>query len=135
MMEGWAIWVVIGLLGLGAELVLPGAYLVWVGVAALGTGLLVAVVDPGLPATLVVFVALLAAGIALGLKRFRQHTTRQTPNTPTSGLVGRHGVWLGASRVRVGDSDWPARLEGEAEPGQAVRVLAVEGMTLLVKAD
>ncbi|MCQ4162322.1 NfeD family protein [Roseomonas sp. GC11] len=131
----WSLWMVLGLLGLGAELVVPGVFLVWAGAAALGTGLLVAAVEPSLPAALVVFVGLLAAGIAVSLKAMRPAVTRRGLNTPASGLVGRHGVWLGAGRARVGDSDWPARLEGRADPGQDVRVLAVEGMTLLVRPD
>ncbi|RYI87937.1 MAG: hypothetical protein EON47_22095 [Acetobacteraceae bacterium] len=40
----------VGLLLLVAELALPGIYLLWVGIAAIGTGLLQLVAVPGRPA-------------------------------------------------------------------------------------
>jgi membrane protein implicated in regulation of membrane protease activity len=36
--------------------------------------------------------------------------------------------------VRVGDSDWPARLVGTPPADRKLRVVAVEGTTLLVEA-
>ena len=36
-MDAWAIWIGLGLLAMGAELLLPGAFLVWIGAAAVGT--------------------------------------------------------------------------------------------------
>ncbi|WP_376094923.1 NfeD family protein [Roseomonas sp. CCTCC AB2023176] len=139
-MDRWLIWVLAGLVLLGAELLLPGVFLLWAGFAALGTGLVVLGLDPGFPLTVGAFVLLLAGGIAVAL-RLRQHggRGRHGLNTPESGLVGRDGVvqaWDGPGvRVRVGDSDWAARHDGAVAltPGETVRVEAVEGTTLRVR--
>ncbi|MFC3125360.1 NfeD family protein [Pseudoroseomonas globiformis] len=130
----WAIWTGLGLLLMAAETLLPGAFLIWVGAAALGTGLTLAVLPLGFTATALLFIALLAAGVALSLRVFRPRAKAGTLNTPGSGLIGRHGTLLENGRVRVGDSDWPARGAGEAAPGTTVEVVAVEGTTLVVRA-
>ncbi|MCR0984235.1 NfeD family protein [Roseomonas populi] len=132
------IWLLAGLLLLGAEMILPGAFLLWAGIAAVGTGLLGLAVEPGFPLSVVVFAVLLAAGIALALRR-RRVGGASGLNTPESGLVGRDGVVLPSAgpglRVRVGDSDWAARAEGAVPAaGAVVRVEAVEGTVLRVKA-
>ncbi len=139
-MEPWALWIGLGLLAMSAELLLPGAFLIWIGAAATGTGLLLLVADPGFIATLLIFVALLALGIGLSLRVFRRRGGSgggTTLNTPSSGLVGRVGVLLTVEgldgRARIGDSDWPVRLAAALEPGARVEVVAVQGMTLLVR--
>ena len=134
------IWILAGLVLLGAELLLPGVFLLWGGMAAVGTGLVVLALAPGFAATVVVFVALLAGGIALALRRRRRAGgAADVLNTPESGLVGREGVvqaWAGPGvRVRVGDSDWPARHDGGVTltAGETVRVEAVDGTVLRVR--
>ncbi|MFZ6762672.1 NfeD family protein [Pseudoroseomonas sp. WGS1072] len=72
-------------------------------------------------------------GGVLGLCVFRPVCRGGALNTPGSGLIGRTGILLENGRVRVGDSDWPSRGAGEAAAGTAVEVVAVEGMTLLVR--
>lgn len=135
-MEPWLIWVLAGLLLLGAELLLPGAFLLWAGMAAIGTGLVEWAAAPGFQGSVVVFAVLLACGVALAL-RHRRGLAPAVLNTPESGLVGREGVVLSFAgpglRVRVGDSDWPARGDDLAA-GMAVRVEAVDGTVLRVRA-
>ena len=46
-MEPGLVWILAGLLLLLAELVLPGVFLLWVGLAAIGTGVLLLVATPG----------------------------------------------------------------------------------------
>ena len=136
-MDIWLIWVLAGLLLLGAELVLPGIFLLWAGLAAIGTGLAWLALAPGFPASVVIFVALMAAGVALGLRRRGQGSALL--NTPEAGLAGREGRVLSADatglRVRIGDSDWSARAVAGTRPaeGAAVRVEAVEGTVLVVR--
>lgn len=143
-MDPGLIWVLAGLLLLGAELFLPGVQLIWVGLAAIGTGLYVLAGDPGFLDQIVVFLVLLAAGIAAALRLRGERLPRPRINTPDSGLVGRSGTLLaadpaagGAPRVRIGDSDWPARLprDAAARPGTRVRVEGVDGTTLVVRPD
>lgn len=131
-MAGWSFWVAGGLLLMAAELLLPGVFLVWVGAAALGTGLVLAFWPLGFAATALLFVLLLALGITAGLRAFRPRLP-QGLNTPGAGLIGRSGTWLGNGRARIGDSEWPARGEGGLTPGAAVEVVGVEGTVLAVR--
>ncbi|HEY8611778.1 MAG TPA: NfeD family protein [Roseomonas sp.] len=137
-MEPWLIWILVGLVLLGAELAIPGAFLVWAGLAAIGTGLVWLVAAPGFPLSVVLFVGLMAAGVAAGLRHRRAKGPPEV-NTPESGLVGREGMVIASAgpglRVRVGDGDWPARAAHGAalQPGETVRVEGVEGMVLRVR--
>ena len=134
------IWILLGLVALGAELALPGVYLLWVGLAAIGTGLVLLVAAPGLPIAVAIFLALLAAGILASL-RFRSRTPLgRRANAPEAGLAGREAEVLSAEggrlRVRLGDSDWSARVPRGVEPpalGSRVKVEAVDGTVLIVR--
>lgn len=138
-MEPGLIWILAGLLLLGAELALPGIFLLWVGLAAIGTGLVVLATVPPFWAVAATFLVLLACFIALALRLRRRHPVARI-NTPEAGLVGRSGMLLpmegGELRVRIGDSDWPARLPRDMRVPDApmrVRVEAVDGTRLLVR--
>jgi membrane protein implicated in regulation of membrane protease activity len=135
------IWILAGLSLLGAEMLLPGVYLLWIGLAAVGTGLVVLAAAPGFGVSVAVFLALLALGILASLRFGRRGTARRV-NTPEAGLAGRQAVVIAADgaglRVRLGDSDWAARLpRGVAAPapGSPVRVEAVDGTVLIVRPD
>jgi hypothetical protein len=139
-MEPGLIWILAGLALLGAEMLLPGVYLLWTGMAAVGTGLLLLVAAPGFGATVAVFLALLATGVGLSLFLRGRGLARSRVNTPEAGLVGRTATVIPAEhdalRVRLGDSDWPARMPpgiAPPTPGTTVRVEAVEGMVLVVR--
>jgi membrane protein implicated in regulation of membrane protease activity len=138
-MDPGLIWILAGLGLLGAEMLVPGAYLLWIGLAAVGTGLLLLVAAPGFGTSVAVFVMLTAAGILVALRLKRRGGAARRVNAPEAGLAGRQASVIaveGASlRVRLGDSDWPARLPHGAampEPGALVRVEAVDGVVLVV---
>lgn len=140
-MEPGLIWILSGLVLLVAELVLPGVFLLWIGLAAIGTGALLLVATPGFGAAVLVFLSLLAGGIWVGLQR-RSRRPQSALNTPGSGLIGRTGTLLPAEgpglRVRLGDSDWPARLPRDQRVPEGpvpVRVEGVDGNTLLVRPE
>jgi hypothetical protein len=131
-------WVGAGLLLLVAELVVPGVYLMWVGLAAVGTGGAAALGLPGFGPQVSCFTLLSALSIAIAL-RLRRPPVRQI-NTPESGLVGRtvHALAFEGreGRVRLGDSDWPAQLpRGTAPPvpEARLRVVGVKGVVLMVQ--
>lgn len=134
-------WILGGLLLLGAEMLLPGIFLLWIGLAAIGTGLyLLAATAAGFADAVVVFLVLLAAGLFAALRLRGDRLPRPRVNTPDSGLVGRTGLILTAAagpelRVRVGDSDWLALPAGGAvlREGEAVRVVGVRGTALVVE--
>jgi hypothetical protein len=135
------IWILAGLALLGAEMLLPGVYLLWIGLAAVGTGLLVLAAAPGFAVAVLAFLAFLTAGVLASL-RFGRRAGAHHVNAPEAGLAGRHATVIAADgavlRVRLGDSDWPARLpRGVAPPapGSAVRVEAVDGTVLIVRPD
>jgi len=136
-LQNWIIWVLAGLVLLIAELLLPGVFLMWIGLACLGVGLAALALPLGFDAQVVVFVVLAAITLTIGL-RLRRRPPRV--NTATSGLAGRSAVALDfhgrEGRVRVGDSDWAARLPSdvaEPDPGARLRVEGVDGTVLIVR--
>jgi membrane protein implicated in regulation of membrane protease activity len=135
------IWCLAGFVLLGLELAAPGAFMMWIGLASLGVGLLTLFVAPEFPWQVAAFAAFCALSLALGLS-FRRRPNAQTVNTPQSGLVGRTAQCLhfvGAEgRVRLGGTDWPARLtEGASLPASAdpLVVVDVAGTVLVVQAQ
>jgi len=136
------IWILLGLALLGAELFAPGVFLMWIGLAAVGTGILLLTSDAGFAAATVTFLLLLGLGIAAALHLRRRGGPAHRVNMPEAGLAGRHAVVMAADgpglRVRLGDSDWSARVpRGVAlpEPGTQVRVEAVDGTVLVVRPE
>ena len=140
-MEPGLIWILAGLVLLAAELALPGAFLLWVGLASIGAGLALLLV-PGFEVAVVVFLAVLGGGIWLALRLRHRPRGRSQLNRPESGLVGRSGTLLPLEgpglRVRIGDSDWPARLPRDLRVPEGpvrVRVEGVDGTTLVVRPE
>lgn len=134
MLPAWALWIAGGLLLLAAEMLLPGVFLVWVGLAAVAAGLAVMTMELGFASAVALFLAALALGVGIAMTRRR---AAPRVNAPDTGLVGRVGLLLSdepaGARMRLGDSDWPARLLEPAAPGAAVVVTGVDGTTLLVR--
>ncbi|MCW3476797.1 NfeD family protein [Limobrevibacterium gyesilva] len=131
-------WLAAGLALLVIEVVAPGVYMMWLGLAALGTGGVMLLVAPGFGWQVAVFAAFAAASIGVAL-RLRRATRTSRLNTAESGLVGRSARALSfqgrEGRVRVGDSDWTARLAAGApvpETGAVLRVVGVDGTVLVV---
>lgn len=131
-------WIAAGLGLLVAEVLAPGVFLMWLGIAAIGTGVVLMLTGWGLGALSFVYAVLAISGIliAVRLRRVRVHAG---VNTRDAGLVGRraHALRFEGSegRVRLGDSDWPARVASGMPtpgPGDILEVAAVDGMTLLV---
>ena len=132
----WA-WLVLGLALVGLEVLAPGVFLIWLGIAALLTGL----VDMGfgLPwqGALILFAALSAASVLAGRRLTRARGASPDLNRRGENLVGRlftldGPVAGGEGRVRVGDSVW--RVIGPDLPaGASVRVTRLDGATLVVE--
>ncbi len=132
-------WIAAGLALLVAEVLAPGVFLMWLGLAAIGTGLVELATAIAFGAQTIVYTVFAVAGIAVAL-RLRKAKVQTTVNTAETGLVGRtaHALAFEGSegRVRLGDSDWPARMaSATAEPasGERLEVTAVDGMTLVVR--
>ena len=136
----WA-WLTIGVLLCAAEIVAPGFFLVWLGVAAIATGVLAFLLPVGVPMQLGIFAVL--AFIALyGARRW----LKANPIESTDPLLNQRGGRLvgevltlvtaienGRGRAKVGDGEWPVRGPDAAE-GTKVRVVSADGGVLVVEA-
>lgn len=136
-MDDALIWILVGVVLIALEALILGVYLLWIGLALVGSGLVAWAFGVSFAVKVAIFLALLAAGVALALRLRRAQKTEARLNVPEAGLVGRIGTLVAAeparTRVRVGDTEWAARLAGEARPGDAVRVEGVDGTTLVVR--
>lgn len=135
------LWLVGGLVLLVAEVMIPGVFLFWLGLAALGTGVLTQLANPPFAAEVLAFGVLAALAIAGALQlRHRDSKRARTINTAESGLVGRTAQALTfhgrEGRVRLGDSDWSARAPTDVpppQPGALLEVVGVSGTVLIVR--
>jgi membrane protein implicated in regulation of membrane protease activity len=139
-MSDWIIWVGAGLVLLMLEIHTPGAFMMWLGLAACGTGLIVLVSGIGFELQVITVAVLAAISLAVGL-RFR-HPRPPRLNTQQAGLAGRSATALTFQgrdgRVRIGDSDWAARVPpdvAEPEAGSRLRVEGVDGTVLIVRPE
>jgi membrane protein implicated in regulation of membrane protease activity len=135
---GW-IWGVAGLALLAAETVLPGFYLLWVGLAALVVCGAVFGLDLSLTSQLVLFaISAIATCVAGWFVYHRGPAHGSDINDGTTQMVGSTGEVLEPGtgdqlRVKVRDSVWLA--EGPALPaGTRVRVVSQHGTALKVTA-
>ncbi len=134
------IWFAIGLALAALELVVPGVYLIWLAVAAILTGVLTFVFDPGLTLQVVNFV-FLSLIIAYSAKRW----LRDRPIVSSDPLMNNRGARMvgetamvvqaidgGEGRVKIGDSEWIAR-GPDSVVGTRVEITAVKGPILTVE--
>jgi hypothetical protein len=135
----WIIWVAAGLGLLILEMLLPGVFMMWLGLAACGAGLLTLAFEFGFSGQVVSFGILAAITLSIGLRVRRPGTIMRTER---AGLIGRPAtalVFQGRDgRVRLGDTDWPARVPPEIappDPGARLRVAQVDGTILIVRPD
>jgi membrane protein implicated in regulation of membrane protease activity len=138
--QGWW-WLIGGVLLLIAEVLAPGFFLLFIGVAAIVTGLFVLLFDFGLAPALALFAIYTALAVYLGRKVYANRPVPASAphlNDRAAQLIGRGAVAVGTidrhgGRVRLGDSEWSAR-GGPAQPGERVEVIGVEGNCLIVEA-
>jgi inner membrane protein len=135
-------WVTVGIVLVGLEMVIPGTFMVWLGLAAIFTGLAMWGLGLSWQAAMLLY-AVLAIVLAYVGRMFVGARAQETaPDLPHLGrrgqaLVGRTftldaPIEHGEGRIRVDDSSW--RVVGpDAPKGAAVRVVGVEGATLRVE--
>ena len=133
-------WLSLGLVLGVAEMVAPGFFLMWLGLAALIVGIL----DYFLPITLAYQVAMFAILSVLTVfagKKFLQSNPIETEdamlNDRGARLTGEivtvvESITNGNGRVKVGDSVWSAR-GADADVGARVIVTGADGAVLLVE--
>lgn len=132
------LWLVAGVLLGAAEALAPGVFLIWLGIAAIGTGLVGFLLPLTFEWSLLVFCAFSALSVLAGRRFYgSREVTSDRPflNRRAEALIGRvfvlhEAIEHGMGRARVDDSIW--RVAGPDLPaGSRVRVVAVEGAVLL----
>ncbi len=135
-------WLALGLVLMAAETIVPGAFLLWFGIAALVMGAIVWL----LPDLHGLAQALLFGGLAIAAVQVYRAYFRQREPAGDQPLLNRRGEQLvgrvfvletaienGYGKIKVGDALWTVR--GDALPaGARVQVLALDGMDLKVRA-
>lgn len=141
-MSAAELWIIAGLLGCAAEMAAPGVFLLPIGLAAMGAGLLTMAAGWAGAGQVAAFLALTAALVGTAVLRMRRRPARADRlNAPAAGLAGRTCRALafeaGEGRVSLGDGTWSARItDGAApEPGAVLYVVGLDGTTLLVAAE
>ena len=134
-------WIIAGLVLLALELVVPGGYLLWLGIAGVLTGLLVLFQPLDWPVQWLIFGTLSLVSILLWVRFSRNRaakTDRPLLNQRAEQLVGRHAVLDkpiegGFGRLALGDSIW--RISGPDLPaGQKIKIVGADGAVLRVEA-
>jgi inner membrane protein len=142
MQSNW-FWWALALALFALEALLPGAFMLWLGFAAIASGLVhLLFPDLGMVVQWVLFGVFSLAAVGLG-QRWR---ATRPPKESDQPLLNRRAAQLvdrvypletaisnGRGRVKIGDAFWT--VEGDDAPaGARVRVIAVDGMTLRVRA-
>jgi membrane protein implicated in regulation of membrane protease activity len=138
------LWWIAALLLLGGEVLLPGYFMLWIGLAAAVMGVVLLVL-PGLTALAqaVIFVVLAFASCFLYWKWVRPRLNRipagnERLNRRGEQLIGQRyslcePIVQGRGKARVGDGMW--LVTGPDLPlGATVEVIGIDGTTLRVKA-
>ena len=136
---GW-IWAIAGVILLIAEIIAPGFFLVFVGAAAIATGLFTLLFDLGTAPQLALFAIYAVLAVMIGKRWYGEPhggDQRHTINEPAMRLVGKTVTAVTevddhSGRVRVGDGEWNAR-GGPANAGDRLTVVNVEGNCLIVE--
>ncbi len=137
-------WAAVALLLFAVETLAPGAFMLWLGLAAVAVFLGVLLI-PGVPllAQVAAFIVLSFVSIQVYRTWFRGRGRERESDQPmlnrrAQQLVGRvvaleHGIVQGRGRVQIADAYWDVS-GPELPAGMQVRIVGVNGMTLQVQA-
>ena len=138
---GW-LWLIGGVVLLIAEIIAPGFFLLFIGAAAMATGVFTILFDLGAAPQLALFALYAVIALMFGRKVYANRDVNSSDpllNDRSARLVGKVVTVVNAvddhdGRVRVGDSEWSAR-GGPAAAGERVRGTGVDGNCLLVEPE
>lgn len=138
----WIWWILAAVLMM-LEIFAPGAFMIWIGLAAGLTGIF-ALLLPGAGIGFeLLFFAVFSVALAVMGRRYVQGRQKATdhPNLNVRGAqyVGRSVVVIqeiknGKGKVKVGDTEWIAT-GSDAKVGETVKIIGVEGTALQVKQE
>ena len=136
-------WLIFGLLLMALELLAPGIFLFWLGLAALLVGLLSFALQPSWQLQLLLFAIFAAAAVPLWRRLARRDggagSSNPFLNKRADALVGRvftleKPIIDGSGTVRIDDTIW--RVAGpDAPAGSRVRIVRADGASLTVDAE
>jgi membrane protein implicated in regulation of membrane protease activity len=138
---GW-LWLIGGVVLLIAEVIAPGFFLVFIGIAAMLAGLFTVLFDLGTASQLALFALYAVIAVLVGRRFYANRIGDSSDpllNDRAARLVGRvvtvvEAVDEHGGRVRVGDGEWNAR-GGPAASGERVRIIGIDGNCLKVEAE
>ena len=138
---GW-LWLIGGVLLLILEVIAPGFFLVFLGAAAMATGLFTLLFGLGTAPQLALFALYAVIAVLVGRRFYANRTADSTDpllNDRAGRLIGKSVTVVATvdehnGRVRVGDSEWSAR-GGPAQVGERVRITGIDGNCLKVEAE
>jgi len=133
-------WAAVALLLLAAETMAPGAFMLWLGFAAMAVFAVVLLFDIPVLAQVALFVVLSFISIQIYRRWFRgrgRTSDKPTLNRRADALVGRvvpleRAIVAGQGRVQIADAFWDVR-GPDLAAGTPVRIVAVDGMSLQVE--
>ena len=135
-------WAAVALLLFAAEAMAPGAFMLWLGLAA-AVVFVVVLLFSGIPvlAQVAIFIVLSFVSIQVYRRWFRNRekpSDQPALNRRTAALVGRvvpleRAIVDGRGRVQIADAYWDVA-GPELPAGVPVRVTGADGMTLQVEA-
>ena len=135
-------WLIFGVLLMALELLAPGVFLFWLGLAALLVGLLSFAIHPSWQMQILMFAIFAAAAVPLWrrLARSNEAVSQSNPflNKRADALVGRvftleKPIIDGSGTVRIDDTVW--RVAGpDAPAGSRVKIVQADGASLTVAA-
>lgn len=133
------VWFVLGAALLSVEILAPGTFLLWVGIAAVVVGLLTFAIDLSWHAQLLAFALLSPLSVVVWWKLAHNKAEAEpsTLNRRAARNIGREFVLeepivTGQGRVRIDDTFW--RIQGPDCPsGTKVRIVASQSALLIVE--
>ncbi|MFQ5891168.1 MAG: NfeD family protein [Candidatus Methanofastidiosia archaeon] len=139
MNEYTIIWWILGFLGLVAEMLTTGFFILWFAIGAFVAGV-IALFGGGVLVQIVVFLATSAILIVLS-RRFFIHVTPEAPlKANIDDYLGQKAVVVenidpieNRGLVRVKKEIWRADATEQIEKGEVVKVVGYEGVHLVVK--
>jgi hypothetical protein len=137
------LWLIGGIMLLIAELIAPGFFLVFIGGAAIATGVAALLLPLSVALQLALFALLAFLAVRIGGRRAYSmrfdYSADPLLNDRAKRLLGKvvvatQPVDSNGGRVRVGDGEWSAR-GGPAAAGERVRIVDIDGNCLKVEPE
>jgi inner membrane protein len=133
-------WLSLGVLLGAIEILIPGFFLIWMGLAAIIVGLIALIVPISLAYQIALFAILSVLTVYAGKRYFSLNPIQSDDpalNDRASRLKGEivtvvEDIADGRGRVKLGDGEWNVR-GADAPAGARVRITGADGAILLVE--